>query len=132
MLRRYLLHQHLDAEAGTAKSEHCRGCKPARQQYATPWLLESETDIDAGVTADVLLGSKNLRKLVATADGLQVTGDALSANHHAANVLFNIMRGGLFEDNYRLDKDDLLAFCRSWNRPVVSANSDFFESLPAD
>ena len=82
------------------------------------------------MTADVLLGSKNLRNR-ATADGLQVTGDALSANHHAANVLFNIMRGGLFEDNYRLDKDDLLAFCRSWNRPVVSANADF-ASLPAD
>ncbi len=130
----YLLHQHLDVEVGTAKkwsivADVNQGPAAVRDTLA---LLESETDIDARVTADVLLGSKNLRKLVATTDGLQVTGDALSANHHAANVLFNIMRGGLFEDNYRLDKDDLLAFCRSWNRPVSSANADFFESLPAD
>jgi hypothetical protein len=37
----------------------------------------------------------------------------MAAAHHRANVLFNIMRGGVFVDGTMLDRDDLLAFARS-------------------
>jgi hypothetical protein len=32
----------------------------------------------------------------------------MAAAHHRANVLFNIMRGGVFVDGTRFDRDDLL------------------------
>ena len=51
-----------------------------------------------------------LNELLMRADGFQVSGDAMAAAHHRANVLFNIMRGGVFVNGTMLDRDDLLAF----------------------
>jgi len=53
-----------------------------------------------------------LAELLARADGLQQSGDAMAAAHHQANVLFNIMRGGVFVDSHWLPRDDLLACAR--------------------
>ena len=41
-------------------------------------------------------------ELLARADGLQQSADPMAAAHHRANVLFNIMRGGVFVDGTRL------------------------------
>ena len=42
-------------------------------------------------------GHRRLAAIVARADGLQQTGDRLGSAHHFSNVLFNVMRGGVFE-----------------------------------
>ncbi len=81
-----------------------------------------EDDIEQGTTA--------LVKYVASADGLQLSADEATAAHHFANVLFNIMRGGIFADGYQVDKRDLLAFIRTRNRPVLAAQAAWFEALP--
>ena len=47
---------------------------------------------------------------MATADGLQTSGDELATAHHLANVLFNVMRGGVPVDGYRVEARDLRAF----------------------
>ncbi|MDG1799679.1 MAG: hypothetical protein P8H06_03285, partial [Luminiphilus sp.] len=67
-------------------------------------LVTSGQDSASAVLDDIRVGTRNLERLISTADGIQVTGDTLSANHHASNVLFNIMRGGLFIDNYTIQK----------------------------
>ena len=64
------------------------------------------------IEADINLGSMNLARIVGTSDGLQVTEDKLSANHHFSNVLFNVMRGGLFVENYKVKKSDLILFVK--------------------
>ena len=92
--------------------------------------LQVNAALASEVQADIDLGTEHLQRLVATADGLQVSGDELTANHHSANVLFNIMRGGLFEDNYSIDTRDLEGFCRAWNKPVTTENAAFFRALP--
>ena len=68
--------------------------------------------------------------LLALADGLQTSGDAMAAAHHRANVLFNIMRGGVFVDGTRWDRDDLLAFVRQRHRPLAKALSAMIEGWP--
>ena len=93
-------------------------------------LVTSGQDLASAVLDDIRVGTRNLERLISTADGIQVTGDTLSANHHASNVLFNIMRGGLFIDNYTIQKKDLASFCKAWNNCVYEANTDFFTSLP--
>ncbi len=70
-----------------------------------------------------------LRALVASADGLQCSGDPLAADHHLANVLFNIMRGGVFRDGYRLELDDVRDYLHTRNRAVLER---FDALLPAD
>jgi hypothetical protein len=70
-------------------------------------------------------------ELLSLADGLQQSGDAMAAGHHRANVLFNIMRGGVFVDGTRLQRDDLLAFVRQRNRAVGAALTTLASDWPA-
>jgi len=92
-------------------------------------FLNSNNDIAQQVESDIALGSLNLARIVGTSDGLQVTEDRLSANHHFANVLFNVMRGGLFVDNYAVDKQDLIGFVKGFNRGEFEKFAGFFADL---
>ena len=42
------------------------------------------------------------------------------------------MRGGVFDDGYRLDTQDLLAFVQNANRDLAAAHAAFFRRLPED
>jgi hypothetical protein len=94
-------------------------------------LLQNEGQAMTGqLEDDIEQGSAALVNYVAAADGLQLSADESTTSHHFANVLFNIMRGGIFADGYRIDKRDLLDFVRTRNRPVLAAQSAWFEALP--
>ncbi len=91
--------------------------------------IKADKNIRAEVYADVAEGSDNLARIVGNADGLQVTEDVLSSNHHFSNVLFNVMRGGLFDDNYTVGKSDLINFVKNFNSKVYAQFEDFFAGL---
>ena len=91
--------------------------------------LHSNQNIKQEIEDDIALGSENLARIVGISDGLQVTEDELSANHHFANVLFNVMRGGLFVDNYSVPKADFIEFVKGFNRDVYSNFQSFFDGL---
>lgn len=78
---------------------------------------------------DVSSGSEKLLNLVAKSDGLQLTQDKLVNTRHYANVLFNIMRGGIFDENYQVEKDDFLNYASIINRPIFSSQKEFFNGL---
>ncbi len=59
-----------------------------------------------------------LDELLAKADAFQTSTDVMAAAHHRANVLFNIMRGGVFVDGTRFDRNDLLAFVQQRNHAL--------------
>lgn len=82
------------------------------------------------IDKDIKEGQSKLRTIIGTADGFQVTSQRLSTAHHTANVLFNVMRGGLFDNNYLLSKRDLLDFCRDWNQPNLSKLDGLIKDLP--
>jgi len=67
-----------------------------------------EADIAAGVSA--------LESYISMADGMQDTADAEMCVHHEANVLFNLMRGGIFADNNRIYVKDFVAFAKERNK----------------
>ncbi len=52
------------------------------------------------------------KQLLAGADAHQQSADPMAAAHHYANVLFNVMRGGVFVDGTRMRRDDLMAALR--------------------
>lgn len=94
-------------------------------------FLDQDSDIRmAQIEADIELGTTNLIRIVGAADGLQLSAQATTTAHHFANVLFNVMRGGIFADGYRLDRADFLAFMRVRNRQVLEAQADWFTALP--
>ena len=71
-----------------------------------------------------------LDELLACADGFQTSGDTMAAAHHRANVLFNIMRGGVFAHRTLLDRDDLQAFLHLRHRPTAKALAPVLAAWP--
>ncbi|NJL76742.1 MAG: hypothetical protein HC892_18700, partial [Saprospiraceae bacterium] len=79
---------------------------------------------------DINLGTANLIALNAAADGLQFTADKRKDTRHFSNVLFNIMRGGIFDDNYQISKKDFVPYVKKANLMVFEKNSSFLNHLP--
>jgi len=91
-------------------------------------LIATE-DVEDLVLQDVRDGTRRLKDLVARADGLQRTGDFLASAHHFSNVLFNVMRGGLFESSYSIPMEDLKAFIRAFNTETLARHEALLDTL---
>jgi|UniRef100_A0A7S4D3M1 hypothetical protein len=84
----------------------------------------------AKLAAGEAKSSSDLKKIVAAADGLQCTECTSTTAHHFANVLFNIMRGGIFDSNYDIHRDDFTDFLKKWNAPVAAQHAEWLTALP--
>jgi hypothetical protein len=91
--------------------------------------LINRENIKTELIKEIEKGTVALTKIIANADGLQRSADKLTNARHYANVLFNVMRGGIFEKDYQVRKDDLLKFAQSANFFVFEQFSDFFGGL---
>lgn len=94
------------------------------------FLTESKDAVLADLRSDIEKGSSDLAAIIGSADGLQASGDRLGSAHHLANVLFNVMRGGIFAEGCLVSRDDLSDFIRTRNRAVYSAHEELFAGLP--
>ncbi|MEM8487381.1 MAG: hypothetical protein AAF564_17645 [Bacteroidota bacterium] len=95
-------------------------------------LLATGNDLRTDIEADVADGTTQLKRLVASADGMQSTADLMTTTRHYANVLFNIMRGGVFDKNLWISRADLIDTIARFNRPVHERHQAFFDALPAE
>jgi len=93
------------------------------------YLLRSGQNLATMVNNDIVAGTDALAKIVANADGLQMTADRLSVARHYSNVLFNVMRGGIFEDNYHVRKADLISFLKFANENVLNNHNETLDTL---
>ncbi|MBW6477806.1 MAG: hypothetical protein K0B37_00130 [Bacteroidales bacterium] len=92
-------------------------------------LIKEDKNIEKAIQQDIDSGTRNLIRLVAGADGLQFSADKLSDTRHYSNVLFNIMRGGIFDDNYQIQKGDFVNYLTDANKDVVARNHGFIQKL---
>ncbi|NTV37458.1 MAG: hypothetical protein HGA53_10945, partial [Anaerolineaceae bacterium] len=81
---------------------------------------------------DIAANTAAIEKIVASADGLQVSGQPIRCGTHFANVMFNTMRGGIFADQYRIHTQDFKDFVSVRNKVVLEQYADFFSKLPAE
>lgn len=93
-------------------------------------LLLSQPDISPLIEREVGSDNEELQGLIGRADGIQQTSDVLNMFRHCSNTLFNIMRGGVFPDNYMISSDDLRSFIRTANTAAWTASQDLTASLP--
>ncbi len=93
-------------------------------------MLKKESSLDQIVRQDIAAGTARLVALNAAADGLQVTSDKYRDARHFSNVLFNIMRGGIFDNNYRIEKGDFAEYLAKANRQVFETAGKHLEQLP--
>ena len=92
-------------------------------------LLNNESLADE-VAYDIENGSKHLVELVGAADGIQLTNDRLRNIRHFANTMFNIMRGGIFDKNYQIEKEDFTHYIAKANRKVFKKKAQLLKALP--
>ena len=92
--------------------------------------ISNDKTLEQQITEDVNLGTHNLIALNATADGLQFTADARKDSRHFSNVLFNIMRGGIFDHNYQIEKSDFTNYILGANKVLYDSNATVLANLP--
>ena len=92
--------------------------------------IQTVPDLKSIILNDIELGSDQLNELVAAADGLQKTADGLRNIRHFSNTMFNIMRGGIFDNNYQIEKVDFVTYIKKSNRKVFRNKENVLKGLP--
>ena len=92
--------------------------------------IKTQSDLTQIIQNDIDLGTKNLITLTTASDGLQLTSDKLINTRHFANTLFNIMRGGIFDDGYTIEKQDFINYISKANTTLFSKNEKQLNTLP--
>lgn len=139
------IHQE-DNINGTRGSFLINSSLQIRPKESISWFIVAEVNQNSGdlielintikeketyklVLNDIEESKQMLTKIVAQADGLQLTENKLNTARHFSNVLFNIMRGGIFNDSYNVEKKDFISFIEKANPYVINAHKSFFEKL---
>ncbi len=92
--------------------------------------IKQDDNLAAKVQADVELGTKKLISLVAASDGLQLTKDQFRDARHFSNTMFNIMRGGIFDNNYQIEQRDFKHYLAKANHQVYERFENTIKALP--
>lgn len=92
--------------------------------------IQTEKNILQLIHQDIELGTEKLIALNASSDALQMTNDNLRDTRHFANTLFNIMRGGIFDFNYQIEKQDFLQYIEKGNKLVFQKLENTLNNLP--
>ena len=79
---------------------------------------------------DINAGTLNLVRIVASADGLQLSNDKLNDARHFTNTLYNVMRGGVFDNNYIISAGDFRLFVQQCNKHTGEKFSQYLADLP--
>ncbi|MCF8359204.1 MAG: hypothetical protein K9H26_10620 [Prolixibacteraceae bacterium] len=93
-------------------------------------MLKDEKTLLQNLENDIERGTKALETLVARADGLQLTGDQINEKRHFSNTLFNIMRGGIPQNGYAIEKADFEKHLVHFNKPLAHQVKSWLNSLP--
>lgn len=93
-------------------------------------LISEESKFLQKLEDDIALGTENLVKLNAASDGLQLSSDNYKDTRHFSNTLFNIMRGGIFDNGYTIEKWDLEKYLAKANKKVSRNSEDVISALP--
>ena len=93
-------------------------------------LLTRPDELAALLEADIRANREDLDRILASSDGLQTSQDELATAHHAANVLFNVMRGGIPVDGYRLEARDVRAFIEQRSPVTARRCAGLLDDVP--
>ena len=92
--------------------------------------IASSSNLKELVQEDIDKGTKELLKLANSADAMQLTADKLRNTRHFSNTLFNIMRGGIVDNNYQVEKWDFISYLSKANKEVHLNEQKLLSELP--
>lgn len=93
-------------------------------------MLKHEKQLAKIVNGDIEQGTQQLIELNAASDGLQLTADNFRDTRHFSNTLFNIMRGGIFDNNFQIEKGDFSTYLAKANKQVYNSFKAKIDALP--
>ncbi|WP_374107585.1 hypothetical protein [Flavobacterium cyclinae] len=92
--------------------------------------ISNDGTLEYQIKEDINLGTQKLIEINASSDALQATEDHLRDTRHFSNTLFNIMRGGIFDYNYHIEKQDFIVYIKKANTEVYRLLADKIGQLP--
>lgn len=94
------------------------------------WLRGERAALVRELTDDIAAGQFNLWKIVASSDGIELCNHPLRSAYRFASVMFNLMRGGIFADQYWIRKSDWIDFVSARSRTLLQTHAADFAALP--
>ncbi|MCK0110003.1 hypothetical protein MWU58_11910 [Flavobacteriaceae bacterium S0825] len=92
--------------------------------------IQEDAQLINKVKENINFGTQRLISLNGSSDGIQLTEDKFRDTRHFSNTLFNIMRGGIFDDNYQIEKSDFKNYISKANKKVARNNEVIINKLP--
>ena len=71
-----------------------------------------------------------LERFMGSADGFQCTENIMNDLHHTANVTYNVLRGGIFFENYLINKNSIVQFVQKRNTKIFDKYCKDLDALP--
>lgn len=93
-------------------------------------LLEESNDLLGLLKISTQKNLHALQRRIGEVDGWQLTGENYLRSHHAANALFNAMRGGLPAHGNTIPRADFGKFVAARNRETFVKNEAWIAALP--
>nr|QCO92792.1 beta-1,3-oligoglucan phosphorylase [uncultured bacterium]QCO92814.1 beta-1,3-oligoglucan phosphorylase [uncultured bacterium]QCO92866.1 beta-1,3-oligoglucan phosphorylase [uncultured bacterium]QCO92903.1 beta-1,3-oligoglucan phosphorylase [uncultured bacterium]QCO92933.1 beta-1,3-oligoglucan phosphorylase [uncultured bacterium] len=129
----YFVNSIVDLAAGAGHSWHLAAdvAQDAAASVRLRNLLQgNRAALSTLLEKDLADNTANLERIVAGADGLQVSQNKLLTAHHFSNVMFNEMRGGYFPDQYGVHSADFVDYVAALDRRMLVDQAAFFSELP--
>jgi len=128
----YMVSVNLQMAANTSRSWQIVADVERSQAQVVELLqqLGDPTDVEKTIGKSIARGSDDLARIMARADSCQSTAEENVSAHHYANVLFNVLRGGIFDNHYVIPCRDFARTIKHFNKNIYQGNLDFFENLP--
>ena len=95
-------------------------------------LIKNESNLSALLQKSIDEGTEHLVELVAASDGLELGEVQLRNTRHFANTLFNIMRGGIFDDGYKIENQDFKKYLKGANQQVFKNQQEIINKFPEE
>jgi len=92
--------------------------------------LERGWGTAAEIEEAIAENGRGILELLQKADGIQSTCQEMNGAHHSANVLYNIMRGGVFMDGTAWEKKALLSYAAARNKKLAPRLEEALSRLP--
>jgi hypothetical protein len=95
-------------------------------------MIKTNDNLEEKINESIEIGTEKLIELVASSDGLQLSNDKLINTRHFSNTLFNIMRGGIFDHNYMIEKDEFVTYLSKANKQLFADKKESLAKLPEE
>lgn len=101
----------------------------AKTIVAIDRLLKNTPDLKEQIKKDIQKGTEHLLELAGASDAIQLSADTKKNTRHFANTLFNIMRGGIFDKNYQIEKRDFKTYINKGNSEIYKLEKSRIDKL---